>query len=129
MDSILADQLEWLMTGNMVGIRLKRQIVLLAGCLSDDWLPEHIERPVGNLCRQITLQESFDALLQTLNGFVRDSKNQNAPAVDLTGLLAQVEAARLALNDCETVNEAQLIAWVLGRAREKKLLSKRGGRR
>lgn len=43
MDSILADQLEWLVSGNMEGLRFKRQIVLLAGCLSEDKIPAEVE--------------------------------------------------------------------------------------
>mgnify|MGYP001767064443 FL=1 len=46
MDSILADQLEWLISGNMEGPRFKRQIILLVGCLADGQIPEDIQKEV-----------------------------------------------------------------------------------
>jgi hypothetical protein len=124
MDSILTDQLEWLISGNMEGLRFKRQILLLAGCLADGPIPPHIEQEINKLCKRIALEEVFTALLEPINAFLRNAKSKEAPPLDLSGLLAQVEATRQALNDCEAVNQPSLITWILGQAREKKLLSK-----
>lgn len=129
MDAILVDQLEWLLSGNMEGKRFKRQIVLLAGCLADGVIPEEIERQIANLCKRIGLEEVFAALLEPLNAYLRNSKDHEKAALDLSGLIAQVEATREALNECEPVNQAAIIAWLLARAKEKKLLVKIRGTR
>ncbi len=124
MDSILADQLEWLLSGNMDGIRFKRQLVLLAGCLADQNIPSEIEKQLANLSRRIALEEVFGALLEPVNAYLRGNKEKEAPTFDLSSLMAQIEATRLALNDCDPVNQAVLLSWLLGRAKDRKLLSK-----
>lgn len=129
MDSILTDQLEWLISGNMEGVRFKRQLVLLAGCLAEQAMPEAIEKQITNLCQRIALEEVFAALMEPLNAFLRNVKDKDTLGLDISGLMAQVEATRQALNECEPVNQALLITWILGRAREKKLLSKLRGLR
>lgn len=129
MESILTDQLEWLLSGNMEGTRFKRQIVLLAGCLADEDLPDEINRQITNLCRRIGHEEVFESLLGPLNMFLRNAKGNEAPALDLNSLMAQIESTRQALIDCEPVNQALLITWILGRARDKKLLAKICGSR
>lgn len=129
MESILTDQLEWLLSGNMEGTRFKRQIVLLAGCLADEDLPDEINRQITNLCRRIGHEEVFESLLGPLNMFLRNAKGNEAPALDLNSLMAQIESTRQALIDCEPVNQALLITWILGRARDKKLLAKIRGSR
>ena len=129
MESILTDQLEWLLSGNMEGTRFKRQIVLLAGCLADEDLPEEINRQITNLCRRIGHEEVFESMLGPLNMFLRNAKGNEAPALDLNSLMAQIESTRQALIDCEPVNQALLITWILGRARDKKLLAKIRGNR
>lgn len=129
MDSILADQLEWLLSGNMEGIRFKRQLVLLAGCLAEQTIPDEIEKQLANLCRIISLEEVFRALLEPLNACLRGTKEKEISNIDLSSLMTQIEATRQALNDCEPVNQAVLLSWLLGRAREKKLLPKVRGLR
>lgn len=128
MDSILADQLEWLLSGNMEGIRFKRQLVLLAGCLADQTLPNDIELQLAHL-RRIALEEVFSALLEPLNSYLRSSKDKEAPVIDLSVLMTQIEATRQALNDAEPVYQAVLLTWLLGQAKERKLLSKLRGSR
>lgn len=129
MDSILADQLEWLISGNMEGLRFKRQIVLLAGCLADQTLPKEIEQQIANLSKRIGLEEIFDALMEPLNAYLRNAGEKDSTVLDISALMAQIEATRQALNDCEPVNQATLITWLMSRAREKKLLSKIRGTR
>jgi len=129
MDEILANQLEWLLSGNMEGTRFKRQIVLLAGCLANPAMPEEIERQVTNLCRRIALEEIFDALLAPVNAYLRNTKEKETQAIDLSGLVGQIEATRQALNECEPVNQAVLISWLIALAREKRLLGKIRGNR
>lgn len=129
MDSILADQLEWLISGNMEGLRFKRQLVLLASCLAEQDIPDNIERQVANLSKRIALEEVFEALLKPLNEYLRNGGDKESSKLDISGLVSQIEATRQALNECEPVNQAILIAWLINRAREKKLLSKIRGMR
>lgn len=129
MDSILADQLEWLISGNMEGLRFKRQIVLLVGCLADQTVPKEIEQQIANLSKRIGLEEIFDALMEPLNAYLRNAGDKDSMVLDISGLMAQIEATRQALHDSEPVNQATLITWLMSRAREKKLLSKIRGTR
>lgn len=129
MDSILADQFEWLISGNMEGLRFKRQIVLLAGCLADQTVPKEVEQQIANLSKRIALEEVFDALMEPLNAYLRNAGDKDSTVLDISGLMAQIEATRQALTDCEPVNQATLITWLMSRAREKKLLSKIRGTR
>lgn len=129
MDSILANQLEWLLSGNMEGIRFRRQLLLLAGCLADHPLPEHIEREISSLAKRIALEEVFDALISPVNAYLRNAKDKELPALDLTGLIKQIDAAREALQDCEPVNQAAIISWLIAQAREKRILNKIRGSR
>ncbi len=124
MDSILADQLEWLISGNMEGLRFKRQIVLLAGCLADREMPSEIEAQIAKLTHRIASEEVFSALLETLNAYLRQTKDKEATPLDVSGLVAQVEASRQDLNQCEPANIALIVAWLLSRARDRKLISK-----
>jgi len=122
-DSILTDQVEWLISGNMEGLRFKRQMVLLIGCLTDGQLPDAIEKQLLLLSQRIALEEVFASLLEPLNVFMRNIKDSEiCQALDLSGLLAQINSTRDALNGCEPVNQAALISWILGRAKELKLL-------
>lgn len=129
MDSILADQLEWLISGNMEGLRFKRQLILLVGCLAEQEIPCEVERQIAILCKRIGLEEVFEALLKPLNEYLRNVGEKDSRELDISGLIAQIEATRQALNDCEPVNQAILITWLINRAREKKLLSKIRGMR
>jgi len=124
MDGILANQLEWLLSGNMEGTRFKRQLILLAGCLAEEKLPEEVDRQLTLLSRRVGLEEVFRALLDPLESFLRNVKDPYKPTQDLSGLIAQIEATRQALNDCEPVNQAFLIAWLISRAKERNLLRK-----
>lgn len=129
MDEILANQLEWLLSGNMEGLRFKRQLILLAGCLADNALPVEIERELNLLTRRVALEEVFKAILDPLDAYLRSMRDPNKPAQDLSALIAQLDAARQALNECEPANQALLITWIVSRAQEKKLLRKiRSGR-
>lgn len=124
MDSILKDQIEWLISGNMEGLRFKRQLLLLAGCLADGTIPDNIEQELSRLTKQIAGEEVFHSLLDTLNAYLRQNKDKDQAALDISGLIAQVEATREELKHCEPANPALILAWLLGKARERKLLGK-----
>ncbi len=124
LDSILADQLEWLISGNMEGLRFKRQLLLLAGCLADGAMPEEIKEQIAKLTQRIASEEVFSLLLETLNAYLRQTKEKDACLLDLTGLVAQVEASRQDLNQCEPANTALIVTWLLSRAHDRKLTGK-----
>ena len=124
MDSILTDQLEWLISGNMEGLRFKRQVVLLAGCLADSEMPTEIEAHIAKLTRRIAYEEVFSALLDALNTYLRQTKEKDAGNQDITGLITQLEASRQELNQCEPANVSLILTWLLSRARDRKLISK-----
>lgn len=124
MDSILADQLEWLISGNMEGLRFKRQLLLLAGCLADGEMPPEVEAQVAKLTQRIAREEVFNALLETLNTYLRQIKEKDAATFDASGLVAQIEASRQDLNQCEPANIALIVTWLVSRARDRKLIGK-----
>lgn len=121
MDAILKDQIEWLISGNMEGLRFKRQLLLLAGCLADGALPDNIEKELSRLTKRIACEEVFNALLDSVNAYLRQNNKEQAP-LDIGDLVAQVEAAREELKEYEPANTALVVAWLLGQARERKLL-------
>ena len=129
MDSILADQLEWLISGNMEGLRFKRQLLLLVGCLADGPMPEEVASNSDKLTRRIALEEIFSALIDSLNICLRQTKDGEACRTDISTLVAQVESSRQGLDQCEPANVALIMTWLLGRARERKLLRKMCGLR
>lgn len=135
MDDLLAEQLEWLLSCNLQGNRLARHLLIISGCLADTALPEHISRQMAALSRQVMLQEMFDTLVNTLNQFAKlppriKTETTSSDALgnaELAGLIDQIQDARQQLLQCDPVNYAELIAWIAGQARERKLWSK--GRR
>ena len=129
MDSIVASQLEWLISGNMEGLRFKRQLLLLAGCLADESTPTDIASELSMLTRRIASEEIFHSLLDVLNTYLRQIKDKEQATLDITGLIAQVEASREELKQCEPANTALIIAWLLGKAKDRKLLGKLRGSR
>jgi hypothetical protein len=135
MDDLLGDQLEWLFSCNLHGNRLAHHLLIITGCLADDTLPENISRQMAALSRQVMLQDMFDTLVNSFNQFAKTQprlKTDTAGSdsfgnIELSGLIAQIEDARQQLLQCDTVNFAELIAWISGKAKERKLLGK--GRR
>lgn len=136
MDELLLDQLEWLLAQNGSNVRYERQIITLVGFLSDEQLPDAISQQIRALSKQVTLRDIFDALVASLSSFAparprarMDGKIDGEINVDLTPLVTQIEAARLALSQCEAVSHAELIAWVVSKAKQRKLWQGRRGRR
>ncbi len=135
MDDLLSDQLEWLLSCNLQGNRLAHHLLIISGCLADSVLPEHISRQMASLSRQVMLQEIFDSLINSFNLFSKTLPRSKAEAgtpeitnnSELTGLIDQIQDARQQLMLCDPVNHAELIAWIAGQARDKKLWGK--GRR
>ncbi len=130
MDEMLTEQLEWLLSSHLQGTRLARCLLVLTGCLADDNLPDNIKQQMAALSRQAILQEVFDTLVASLNQFSKfafQSAEKQASNTDirargdLCALIAQVEQARIALSSCEAVNYSEIVAWVVGQAKARKL--------
>ncbi|UCV22543.1 hypothetical protein [Ferribacterium limneticum] len=128
MDSILTDQIEWLISGNMEGLRFKRQLLLLTGCLADGAPPENIGEELSRLTQRIASEEVFHALLDSLNAYIRN-KDKEQTNLDMSGLIAQLEASREELKQCQPANTTLILCWVLGKAKERRLLGKIRGQR
>ena len=129
MQDMIADQIEWLLTGNLQGLRLKHQLLLVAGCVADDDTPSDIQKQLEALCCRINRQEVFEALLAPLNARLSVKGEQSSPSVDINQLLQQIDTARTELNACEDADEAKILAWVMANARQKKLFRATGSRR
>ena len=132
MDELLADQLEWLLSCNLQGNRLAHHLLIISGCLANTVLPEHISKQMAALSRQVMLQELFDTLVHSFDSYSKSqprtkpeaTSSEPSNAVELTGLIDQIQDARLQLMQCEPVNYAELIAWIANQAKEKKLWGK-----
>jgi hypothetical protein len=138
MDDMIAEQLEWLVAQNGNSGRMGRQIISLAGLLAEDAIPESIALQLRALSRLVLLHEIFDSLVNTLNNLsqygmrlshANDSGGSSAQALEVAPLLTQIESARMELSKCEPVGHAELIAWIMSRARQRKLLNERRSRR
>lgn len=136
MNDLLADQIEWLLTNTSNSNRLGKQLITLVGFLADETLPEHISQQVAALSRLVVRQDMFDALVNSLNGLSRggllarpDKSVSENGSSDFAHLVAQIEAARLDVSAIESVNYSELIAWVIFRGRQLKILKAHGGRR
>lgn len=135
MDDLLTDQLEWLFSCNLQGNRLAHHLLVITGCLADSALPEHISRQMAVLSRQVKLQEMFDTLVNSFNQFAKMPHRIKTEAIgfdgygsnELAGLIAQIEDTRQQLLQCDSVNYAELVAWISTKAKERKLWNK--GRR
>ena len=132
MDELLADQLEWLLSCNLQGNRLAHHLLIISGCLADTVLPEHISKQMATLSRQVMLQELFDTLVHSFDSYSKNlprtkpeaTSSEPSNAIELTGLIDLIQDARLQLMQCDPTNYAELIAWIVNQAKEKKLWGK-----
>lgn len=114
MDSILTDQIEWLISGNIEGLRFKRQLLLLTSGLADRAMSDNIEGELSRLTRRIASEDVFHSPLYSLNVYIR-IKDKDQANLDLNGLIAQVDATRAKLKQCEPSNTALIVTWLLGK--------------
>lgn len=136
MNDLLADQIEWMLTNTTNSNRMGKQLITLVGFLADEKLPEHISQQVDALSRLVVRQDMFDALVNSLNGLSRGglpprpekASSEQGPS-DFAHLIAQIEAARLDVSATESVNYSELIAWVVHRGRQIKVLKGHSSRR
>jgi hypothetical protein len=132
MDDLITDQLEWLFSCNLQGNRLAHHLLVISGYLAGAGLPENISRQMATLSRQVMLQDMFATLVKSLDQLsknpLRTRTEATLPEVntnpEFAGLVAQIQDARQQLLQCETVNYAELIAWITVQAKEQKLWNK-----
>lgn len=128
MDDILIEHVEALLAESIYSKRIGRRLLLLVGALSEETIPEEILQQTQTLSRLIVLQDLFDALMEPVNHVARGSRppGQVHPNVspDLGPAFAQIEETRRQIAACDPVNYAQILAWIMARARERKLLRK-----
>jgi hypothetical protein len=136
MDDFLIEQIEWLLSGNLNRNRLTRTLLILVGSLGGETPPETITTQMNALSRQLVLQDLFDSLTGLLNTLAQNNPAKHGAVIatptgnpEIAALLVQIEDTRRQISECENVNYAQLIAWVVARAKERKLWSGGRGRR
>ncbi|NTV95366.1 MAG: hypothetical protein HGA75_08095 [Thiobacillus sp.] len=138
-EDIVNEKLEWLLNQGGQYNRTGKHLIALTGALADDTMPEHVARQMEIVTRQVMLWDILDSLINSLDILHRyclkpDKRKEDQDRVDIqvieeASLMAQIEATRKDLVSCEPVNHAELIAWVVGRARDKKLISTGRNRR
>lgn len=132
MDEMLTEQMEWLLSGNLQGTRLARCLLVLVGCLAQDGMPDNIKNQTASLTKQLNLFEVFDALIASLNNFSKSkvvltstekqvSSLEGCTGSELSSMINQVEQTRIALAECDAVNYSEIVAWVMGQAKARKL--------
>ncbi len=137
MDERIAEQVESLLGTHVSTRSMGRNLVTLSGFLADQGIPEETSAQLERLSRLLVLQEIFDSLVQTLGSNARylraprmnaDAQDQQSITSDFANLLEKVDHLRQDIMALEPINYSVLIAWVVTRAREQKILKSRGRR-
>jgi hypothetical protein len=128
---MLSDQIEGLLGSYGSTQTLGRNLIGLSGFLADPPPPENVAAQLERLSRLLLLQEMFDKLIQALNHATRstggpspegEKRERAAGSVEISRILDQIEAVRGEISALDPVNYAVLIAWLVARARERKIL-------
>lgn len=131
MNEMISEQIEGLLGSYGSTQTLGRNLIGLSGFLADPPPPENVAAQLERLSRLLLLQEMFDKLIQALNHATRNTgrpsqdgeKRECAPgSVEISRILDQIEAVRGDISALEPINYAVLIAWLVARARERKIL-------
>jgi hypothetical protein len=129
MNDLIIEQLEWLISGNLPSNRLARHLLTLIGTLADAPLPENINLQMVTLSRLAMLQEMLDKLMYTLDQLFRqehkvrvtDQATYKPINADSAALIAQIDDTRQKMLQCDPVNYAELTAWIVSLAKQRKL--------
>lgn len=134
MDDFIAEQVESLLGTNYSIKGLNKSILTLAGFLGEPPFPEPIGAQLESLSKLAVLQDLFESLMHALNHATGPSTKARVETSgetlvmasrDLPRLLDQIEAVRTEISACGPINYSVLIAWLVGRARERNLLRQR----
>lgn len=97
-------------------------------------IPEEISTQLLALSRKIPLQELLISLTANFPPYAKQKlevgRDGNIVAVaDPQPIISQIEALRIDLSKIDSVNYAQIIAWIVSRAHEEKLFDDKARRR
>jgi hypothetical protein len=126
MDQLIKEHLEALLQENSSSKRLGRRIISLAGFLGPRETPDGIRKQLSYLSRLLVRQDAFDAMLDPVMALVRSSQTANIEPQAALVLLNSLEEARKGLVSDEEVNYSELIGWLVGIARSRKILRIKG---
>ena len=126
MDRLLKEMLESLLQESGNSKRLGKRIINLAGFLSSAEVPEPIRNQLNSLSRLLIQQDAFDALLEPVNLMARAGLTQAANPEIAVPLLSSLEAVRKEISALDDVNYAELIAWLVEQAQQRKLIRAKG---
>jgi hypothetical protein len=123
LDSIIRDQLEWLFSGHATSKRFHQQLLAVAGYVAEETIPDAIAKQLMSLSRQVVLLDMLDSMLTPLNLIARANPSEST-ASQIVTLVAQIEETRRGIQACDPVNTAEVLGWILKRAREMKLIAR-----
>lgn len=128
MKEMLMEQLEGLLTDTSHSRRLARRLVVLAGCLAEDPMPEEMRHQLTSLSRLMVLQDILDPLTESLNRLAYKSGYANSEQAqmrdsspEIVAILGQIEEVRRQMAEIDPINFAEIIAWIISLARGQKL--------
>ncbi|MEL0169660.1 MAG: hypothetical protein VW877_16180 [Pseudomonadaceae bacterium] len=123
MERLIKENLEALLQDAAGSKRLGRKIINLAGFLGPTEPPAKIQTQLNKLSRLLILQDGFDALLEPITSVSRSGSLQCLVTAELLSpLTASLEAARQAMMAVGEINYAELIAWLVFLAQERRIL-------
>lgn len=126
MDRLLKEMLESLLQESGNSKRLGKRIINLAGFLRSAEVPEPIRSQLNSLSRLLIQQDAFDALLEPVNLMARAGLTQVANPEIAVPLLSSLEAVRKEISALDEINYAELIAWLVEQAQQRKLIRVKG---
>ncbi len=126
MDRLFKEMLESLLQESGNSKRLGKRIINLAGFLSPTEIPDPIRNQLNSLSRLLIQQDAFDALLEPVNLMARAGLTQAANPEIAVPLLSSLEAVRKEISALDEINYAELIAWLVEQAQQRKLIRAKG---
>ena len=122
MDRLIKEYLESVLQETSSTKRLGRRIINLAGFLSPPETPEHLKVQLSGLSRLLIRQDAFDALLEPVTLMSRAGLTHTLDAHAFRLILASLEEARKESATVDDINHAELIAWLVSQAQERKII-------
>jgi hypothetical protein len=122
MDRLIKENLEALLQDSSHSKRLGRRIINLAGFLSSDDPPSAIREQLNHLSRLLIQQDAFDALLEPVSLMARAGLTHLIDVHAIQSMINSLEESRKAISETEDINYAELIAWLVKQARERKII-------
>ncbi|HAG77614.1 hypothetical protein PK34_15090 [Stutzerimonas stutzeri] len=125
MDRLIRENLEYLLQETSNSKRLGRRIISLAGFLDSAQSPEAVQSQLSRLSRLLILQDTFDALLESLTLMSRANLPHGLDAQAMQSMAKSVEEARKEIADSEEINYPLLVSWLVSAAESRKIMRAR----